>query len=208
MSEDYKGKSQLQRMRELAQAKPKFAGPIQLQGPEAQALLERDKKARVIWAEDECAPDSETIEQAYKRLTGYQGRLAALQWVDEGDCFLYDYGNGLLATVGPPKAGITALRLEEGKELPRYYPNADKLSAQGDLVKHVLEFLEWLESDSGAELVICKADHVRRTEVDFFPTELTHEELVQKFLGINREELEKERRHMLEVESSCNPIKF
>lgn len=73
------------------------------------------------------------------------------------------------------------------------FPNCEKLSVQGDFVGHVMEFLEWLESESGAGLAIVAwhGDY-------YVPSELRHEELLQKFLGVDRDQLEKERRELLE----------
>ena len=66
----------------------------------------------VVFAEDECAPDAETLDRAWVRLFG-QPRSAetVLGTSDQVDAYVTVYASGRVAVVGPPRCGWTQIRV-------------------------------------------------------------------------------------------------
>lgn len=62
---------------------------------------------KLLWMQDECAPDELTAAQAYRKLTGVEfNRKSALEEVDHGDCVSYRFPDGLVVTMGTVETSI------------------------------------------------------------------------------------------------------
>lgn len=72
--------------------------------------VEKIEEGAVLWAEDECAPDAESIYTAWKRLFGEALNTEnAVRVADYGDAMLYEMPGGYIATISyPGNTQITA----------------------------------------------------------------------------------------------------
>ena len=58
--------------------------------------------AVILWREDECAPDAEPVQDAFKRMTGRPiERHDPVNQMDEGDCIAVFYKSGWMAGYTP-----------------------------------------------------------------------------------------------------------
>jgi hypothetical protein len=75
-------------------------------------------------------------------------------------------------------------------------PECDKLAAHGQVRHIIAEFLEWLYSER--EMCIARhGDHIGMSEVD-------SQDMVLIYLGVDPEQLERERRALLAHQGSLN----
>jgi hypothetical protein len=86
---------------------------------DANDLLRRIKDSTVIFSEDECAPDAESLDAAWKRIFGEPRPKESIAFHDGGDCMSYEYPGGRFAQIGPPRCGWTEIRL--AKSVARKY---------------------------------------------------------------------------------------
>lgn len=64
---------------------------------------EKIEEGAVLWVEDECAPDAESIQAAWKRLFGEElDTSKAVREADYGDAVLYEMPGGYVATMSYP----------------------------------------------------------------------------------------------------------
>jgi hypothetical protein len=73
-------------------------------------LFEKSKSMKRVFTEDECAPDAESIGQAWRRLFGVERQDEILvEKQDGGDCMVFLYASGRVAHIGPPRCGWTSI---------------------------------------------------------------------------------------------------